>query len=111
MPTNVVFNLYALLACAPLHAQIFTFTREQMIKYTASNPFDRFEDGRPKAPDALLDKVRDLSAEEVWAVLPLAKFTNQNEGDCNIMHPEKKLVGRPVTVQFMHYRPELMHRT
>ena len=111
LTTNVIFTLSALLACAPSHAQIFTFTREQMIKYTASNPFDRFEDGRPKAPDALLDKVRDLSAEEVWAVLPGAKFTNQYEGNWNIMHPEKKLVGRAVTVQFMPYRPDLMDVT
>jgi 4-hydroxy-4-methyl-2-oxoglutarate aldolase len=111
LTTNVIFTVSALLACAPSHAQIFTFTREQMIKYTASNPFDRFEDGRPKAPDALLDKVRDLSAEEVWAVLPGAKFTNQYEGNWNIMHPEKKLVGRAVTVQFMPYRPDLMEVT
>ena len=53
---NAVFALGALLACVPSQAQIFTFTRDQMIKYTAQNPFDRFEDGRPKAPDALLER-------------------------------------------------------
>jgi hypothetical protein len=30
-------------------------TREQLIKYTAKNPYDRFPDGRPKVPDALLE--------------------------------------------------------
>jgi regulator of RNase E activity RraA len=103
--------LSTLIACAPSHAQIFTFTREQMIKYTANNPFERFEDGRPKAPDALLEKVKDLSAEEVLAVLPGAKFPNQYEGNWQIMHPEKKLVGRAVTVQFMPARPDLMEVT
>ena len=64
LTTNVIFTLSTLIVCAPSHAQIFTFTREQMIKYTANNPFERFEDGRPKAPDALLEKVKDLSAED-----------------------------------------------
>ena len=41
---------------APLDAQVFTFTKEQMLKYTAKNPFERFEDGRPKVPDAILEK-------------------------------------------------------
>ena len=51
-------------------AQVFTFTREEMLRYTAKNPFERFEDGRPKVPDAILEKVKGLSAEEVWAILP-----------------------------------------
>ena len=76
------------------HAQIFTFTKEQMIKYTAQNPYERFADGRPKVPDALLDKVRGMSVEEVWSVLPNKGFPNQYEGNWQILHPEKKLVGR-----------------
>src|SRR5216684_4138655 len=111
MNTKVLLTLSTVIACLPLNAQIFTFTRDQMVKYTANNPFDRFEDGRPKAPDALLEKCKDLSAEEVWAVLPGAKFPNQYEGNWQIMHPEKKLIGRAVTVQFMPYRPDLMEVT
>jgi regulator of RNase E activity RraA len=88
-------------------AQVFTFTHEQMIEYTKQNPFERFEDGRPKVPEALLEKCKDLSAEEVWAVLPGEKFRNQYEGNWQILHPEKKLVGRAVTAQFMPYRPDV----
>jgi 4-hydroxy-4-methyl-2-oxoglutarate aldolase len=101
--------LALLLACTslPAAAQVFTFTREQMIEYTKQNPFERFEDGRPKVPDALLEKCKDLSAEEVWAVLPGEKFRNQYEGNWQILHPEKKLVGRAVTAQFMPYRPDV----
>jgi 4-hydroxy-4-methyl-2-oxoglutarate aldolase len=107
LTTNILFTLPALIACAPSHAQVFTFTREQMIKYTANNPFERFEDGRPKAPDALIEKCKGLSAEEVWAVLPKEKFSNQYEGNWQILHPERKLVGRAVTAQFMPYRPDV----
>ncbi|HUJ21905.1 MAG TPA: hypothetical protein VLX58_10305 [Bryobacteraceae bacterium] len=90
-----------------LPAQVFTFTHEQMLEYTAQNPFGRFEDGRPKVPDELLEKCKDLSAEEVWAVLPGEKFRNQYEGNWQILHPEKRLVGRAVTAQFMPFRPDV----
>jgi regulator of RNase E activity RraA len=88
-------------------AQVFTFTHEEMLRYTAKNPFERFEDGRPKVPDAILEKVKGLSAEEVWAVLPGAHFPNQYEGNWRILHPDRKLVGRAVTAQFMPIRPDV----
>jgi len=91
----------------PCSAQVFTFSREEMLKYTAHNPFERFEDGRPKVPDAILEKVKGLSAEEVWAVLPHAGFPDQYEGNFRILHPERKLVGRAVTAQFMPTRPDV----
>jgi regulator of RNase E activity RraA len=99
----VAFFTFA--ASAP--AQVFTFTREQMIRYTARNPFERFSDGRPKVPDTLLNKLKDLSLEEVWAILPHANYHNQYEGGWKLLHPEQKLVGRAVTAQFMPYRPDV----
>jgi 4-hydroxy-4-methyl-2-oxoglutarate aldolase len=88
-------------------AQVFTFTREQMIQYTAKNPYGRFEDGRPKVPGELLEKVKGLSSEEIWAVLPRQGYPNQYEGNWQILHPGKKLVGRAVTAQFMPLRPDV----
>src|SRR5215211_1620322 len=60
-------------------AQLFTLTKEQMIQYTAQNPFDRFPDGRPMVPDSLIERARALSAEEVFAILPGKGFRNQFE--------------------------------
>ena len=88
-------------------AQVFTLTKDQMIQYTSANPFERFPDGRPKVPDALLEKAQGLSIEEVWQVLPGKNFRHQFAGDWQILHPEKKLVGRAVTVQFMPTRPDI----
>lgn len=90
-----------------LNAQIYTLSRDQLVKMTADNPYDRFPDGRPKVPDALLEKVKGLSIEEIWAVLPAKGFKHQLAGNLKIMHPEKKLVGRAVTAQFMPMRPDL----
>jgi 4-hydroxy-4-methyl-2-oxoglutarate aldolase len=95
--------VFASLACA----QVFTWSREEMLKYTASNPFERFPDGRPKVPDDLLEKARGLSSEEIFAVLPGKGFRRQFADRWIIMHPEKKLVGRAVTVQFMPARPDV----
>lgn len=98
---------FALLLANIASAQVFTFSREQMLQYTGKNPFERFADGRPKVPDALLDKMRELTAEDIWGVLPGAGFQNQFEGGWKLLHPGRKLVGRAVTVQFMPARPDV----
>lgn len=97
----------ALLAPIVSDAQLFTYTREQMIELTAQNPFARFPDGRPRVPDALIERARGLSAEEVWAVLPGQGFRNQYADGFRVLHPERKLAGRAFTVQFMPQRPDL----
>ena len=95
------------LAVAPcVWGQVFTLTKEQMLQYTAQNPFDRFPDGRPKVPDALLAKLKDMSAEEVLG-LSQQGYRNQWEAGWQILHSEKKLIGRAVTLQMMPTRPDV----
>jgi 4-hydroxy-4-methyl-2-oxoglutarate aldolase len=89
------------------HAQLFTLTREQMVEYTAQNPFDRFADGRPKVPDELMERARGMSSEEIFAILPGQSFRNQYADGFRVLHPDRKLVGRAFTVQFMPLRPDL----
>jgi 4-hydroxy-4-methyl-2-oxoglutarate aldolase len=103
----IVAALVALLWPALSHAQLFTLTKDQMIELTAQNPFDRFPDGRPKVPDGLIERTRGLSAEEVFAILPGKNFRNQFADGFQILHPDKRLVGRAFTVQFMPLRPDL----
>ena len=91
----------------PARAQLFTLTPEQRIALSAQNPFERFPDGRPRIPDALLERARGLSAEEIWAVLPRKGYPNQYADGFRILHPGTKLVGRAFTVQFMPMRPDL----
>ena len=102
-----VLWIMALLAGVAGHAQIFTLSRDQIIEYTAKNPFERFADGRPKVPDALLDKFKAMSVEEVWTILDRVGYKNQYEGHWQILHPTKKLIGRAVTAQFMPFRPDV----
>jgi 4-hydroxy-4-methyl-2-oxoglutarate aldolase len=100
-------GLALVLAPAPARAQLITFTRDQLAELSAANPFDRFDDGRPKVPDALLERARGLSAEEVFAVLPGEGFKNQYADGFQVLHPGTKLVGRAFTVQFMPVRPDV----
>ncbi len=103
--------LLVLCACLclglPARAQLFTLSKEQILHYTPLNPFGRFDDGRPMVPDALLEKVKGLSAEEVWGILQQAGYRNQFEDGWQLLHPGKKLVGRAVTAQYMPARPDV----
>jgi len=100
-------GLGALLTPVPSRAQLFTLPKDQMVELTAQNPFARFPDGRPKVPDALIERTRGLSAEEVWTILPKEGFRNQYADGFRILHPDTKLVGRAFTLQFMPVRPDL----
>jgi regulator of RNase E activity RraA len=101
-------RLYVFLfAVAMAHGQLFTLTKDQMLRFTEKNPYPRFEDGRPKVPDNLIEQLRSLSAEDVWTILPGKGFTNQYADGWQLLHPGKKLVGRVVTAQFMPVRPDL----
>src|SRR5580692_1645399 len=96
-----------LFAATLLPAQIFQFSREQLIEYTPKNPYERSADGRPRVPDALLKKFDAMSAEEVWTILDRLGYKNQYEGHWQILHPEKKLIGRAFTAQFMPLRQDV----
>src|SRR5215472_17587785 len=95
-----------LLAAFCAHAQL-VLTKEQMIAYSADNPFERFPDGRPKVPDELLDKVRSLVIEEAYGAVKSKGFPNQFAGDWKILHPGTRLVGRAFTVLFKTLRPNV----
>jgi regulator of RNase E activity RraA len=84
---------------------VFTMSREQMIKYTAKNPYDRFPDGRPKVPDALLEKFQDMSSEEIG--VSRSGYPSQFVDGLQVLHPDKKLIGRAVTLQLMPTRPDI----
>ena len=88
----------ALLAPALCRAQVFQLTKEELIELTPTT-FERFPDGRPKVPDALLERVRGLSSEEVGR--------SQYTDGFQVLHPGMKMVGRAFTVQFMPSRTEL----
>jgi len=87
-------------------AQMNSMTKEQLLEYTKQNPFERFADGRPKVPDALLEKLRAMSAEEVLAIVRQG-YPNQYADGFQLVNPSKNLVGRAMTLQLMPSRPDV----
>ena len=96
-----------LLGPSPVSAQLFTFSRQDLVDYTAQSPFDRLPDGRPRVPDDLIERARGLSSEEVWAVLHERGFNNQYADGFQVLQPAKTMVGRAFTVQFMPLRSDV----
>ncbi len=87
--------------------QLITFTKQDLVEYTPKNPFDRLSDGRPEVPDEFMERARDLSSEEVWALLQQKEYNNQYADGFYVLHPGKTMVGRVFTVQFMPLRADV----
>jgi regulator of RNase E activity RraA len=105
---SLAFTAVCLASLVPrASAQLISFPKQQLIEYTAQNPFDRLPDGRPKVPDALIDRARDLSSEEVWSVMQDKGYNNQYADGFQVLHPGKTMVGRAFTVQFMPLREDV----
>ncbi|HLK55359.1 MAG TPA: hypothetical protein VKU00_02270 [Chthonomonadaceae bacterium] len=81
--------------------------REDILAITRQNPFDRFPDGRPRVPDDLLQRMKEVTVEEAWGVMRKHGYNYQYEGNWLNVHPERTLVGRAVTAAFVHTRPDL----
>jgi len=87
-----------------------SISREQMMYYTQEWQGERFADGRPKVPDAILKRMEKVSIEEAWAVLRKHGFHNQFEGNWQSIHPDVPVVGRALTAQYMPKRPDIRQR-
>lgn len=88
-------------------AQLGLFSREQRIDFTRAWQGARFDDGRPKVPDSILDRMKTVSPEEAWGVLREAGFHNQFTGGWKQFNKTgNRLAGRAVTARFMPLRPD-----
>lgn len=98
----------SLLFCVmPLHAQLDLFSKEQRIEFTPEWHGERFPDGRPNVPDAVLDRLKNVTADEAWDVLQDAGYKNQFEGGWRVINPGERLIGRVVTAVFSPRRPDV----
>jgi regulator of RNase E activity RraA len=91
-------------------AQLGISSVEERLAVTAEWKGERFPDGRPKVADALLERMKEVTAEEAWGVLTENGYRLQFEGgwkEINAGPPGRRLVGRVVTAVFMPRRPDL----
>jgi regulator of RNase E activity RraA len=100
-----LFPLAAMLITSTLSAQ--TMSRDELIFLTSDWKGDRFPDGRPKLPDALIEEARHVNLDDVWTILEGEGYHCQYDGGWKMIHPEKPIVGRAVTAAFMPSRPDV----
>lgn len=84
-----------------------TISREEMIFLTSEWKGERFPDGRPKVPDDLLKRARNIVMDDAWTVLKNAGYTNQFEGNWKMVQADVPVIGRAVTAMFMPSRPDV----
>jgi regulator of RNase E activity RraA len=88
-------------------AQVGSFSKEDLIALTAPWKGERFPDGRPKVPDDILERMKEVNLNEAVSVLLTKGYNYQFDGNWIRINPDKVLVGRAVTVQFMPLRPDV----
>lgn len=101
--------IFSLLVAIGVGAQDIAGSPEYIKALSAKWEGERFEDGRPKVSDDLLERLKHVTIEEAWAELMKLGYQNQYEGDWKLLHETEDAVmtGRAVTAQFMPMRPDL----
>jgi len=98
--------LFLLIACFCIsNAQ--QFPSSELIYLTSQWKGERFEDGRPKIPDAIIERAKKIGIEEAWQVLYNEGYKNQFEGNWKMVHDNVPVVGRVVTARYSPSRPDI----
>ena len=82
-------------------------TREELVIFTPEWKGERFDNGRPKVPDDIIERMRKVTLTQAWGVLRNHGYNWQFEGDWMCTQPGQVLVGRAVTAVYMPRREAL----
>ncbi len=107
MNKKILLASVIFLVCFTFYGQNVGSSPEYIKALTSEWKGERFQDGRPKVSDSLLERLKKISLEEAWGVLRNKGYLNQFEGDWTIIHPDEVMTGRVVTAQYMPLRPDL----
>lgn len=107
MNKKILQTLFLFLPLLSVQAQHVTLTSDQIKALTPDWKGERFDDGRPKVSEKLLERLKAVRLEEAWGILRNKGFHNQFEGDWMVEHPEQAMTGRVVTAQYLPLRPDV----
>jgi len=82
-------------------------SKEELIYLTREWKGERFEDGRPKVSQDLLNRMRLVTHDEAWAVMKNEGYKYQYADGWQIINPDSILIGRAVTATFLPGRPDI----
>lgn len=106
MRFNIILQFFCFFV---LNSVVFgqTIPKEELIFLTSEWKGERFDDGRPKIPDDLLERAKKIGIDDAWTVLENEGYKNQFEGNWKMVHDEVPVVGRALTALFMPSRPDV----
>ena len=110
MKKLIILSAILVLAVGSRTNAQFYETSEELVFYTLEWEGERYDDGRPKVPDTILERMKKVSIEEAWGILRSKGYHNQFEGNWEILHEDVPVVGRALTARYMPKRPEVMDR-
>jgi regulator of RNase E activity RraA len=103
----ITILLIVIASAKQLHSQQVQITKEELIALTPEWKGERFEDGRPKVPEGIIKRMKEVSVEEAWATMSGAGYRYQIADGWEVINPDSVLVGRAVTTTFMPGRPDV----
>lgn len=106
MNTRFLMNVLFCFTCFTMASQGVAATSEYITELTSDWKGERFDDGRPKVPDALLERLKKIQMEEAWGYLRNKGYNNQYDGDWEVLHPDQVMTGRALTAQYMPLRKD-----
>lgn len=114
---QLVLNLsliFVVVFCFNTTLQAQTIPKEKLIAMTPEWKGERFEDGRPRVADDILERMEHVTIEEAWGIIRREDYHTQfeggydfEEGQWEILHPEKPIVGRALTATYYPARPDV----
>ena len=84
-----------------------TIPKDELVFLTSEWKGERFPDGRPKIPDALIERAKKIGLDDAWTVLKNEGYTAQFEGGWKMVNDTVPVVGRAVTAMYMPSRPDV----
>jgi regulator of RNase E activity RraA len=84
-----------------------TIPKDELTFLTSQWKGERFADGRPKVPDDLLIRAKNIGIDDAWTVLKNLGYTNQFDGGCKTVNDSIKVIGRVVTAMYLPSRPDV----
>lgn len=110
MNKKAILVITFILSSLIINAQSIGSSPEYIKALTSGWKGERFADGRPKVPDAILERLKKISVEEAWGVLRNKGYLNQFENNWTIIQPDSAMTGRVVTAQYMPLRPDFQNQ-
>ncbi|MBC8217974.1 MAG: DUF1080 domain-containing protein [Planctomycetes bacterium] len=83
-------------------------SRTRALQCTSGWTGPRMEDGRPHVSDDILERMKNVSVTQAWSIVRGAGYPNcyENAAGWITMYPEKAIVGRVLTAQYMPSHPD-----